>query len=246
MPPVLLTSCITVSDHSVALKDEKYRIDHTLESIEKWLNICSKMKLVICDGSNFNLSEIATAAFPGANIECLNFRNSDNMVRAYGKGYGEGEIVNHAIANSEYLSESEYFAKCTAKLWVENYAECLAKWNGIFLCQGVFDQVFSFRKTHFSHIDTRFYLASKTFYQKNFSSAYLRLAKGQGLSIEDHFLEIVREENLEGVLFSTPPVVCGVGGGNGVYYKNNIRRRLKDKLRLHIVKSNRSFRPLFR
>ena len=245
IPPVLLTSCITVSDHSVSLKDEESRIHHTLESIKKWLSNSSAMKIVTCDGSSFDLSDIVKAAFPGANIECLNFRNSANLVALYGKGYGEGEIVKYALANSKHLAECDYFAKCTGKLWVENYAECLAGWNGRLLCHGVFNDVFSFRKTHFRQIDTRFFIVHKEFYNDTFSSAYLRLTHGQRLSIEDHFLEIVREKNLEGILFSVPPVICGVGGGNGFYYKNNIKRRLKDQLRLKIVKSQRSFRSLF-
>lgn len=244
-PPVLLTSCITVSDHSVSLKDEESRIHLTLESIKNWLNISSALKLVICDGSSFDLSDIVKAAFPGADIECLNFRNSTNLVALYGKGYGEGEIINHAIANSKFLAASDNFVKCTAKLWVENYADCLAEWNGRLLCHGVFNDVFSFRKTHFRQIDTRFFIVNKEFYNDNFSSAYMRLTNGRQLSIEDHFLEIVREKKLERILFSVPPVICGVGGGTGFYYKNNIKRRLKDRLRLKIVKSHRLFRSLF-
>ena len=244
-PPVLLTSCITVSDNSVSLKDEKSRIGHTLESIEKWLAISADMKLVICDGSNFDFSSITTCAFPDANIECLSFRNSSNLVALYGKGYGEGEIINFAISNSRYIAESDYFTKCTSKLWVENYAECLAGWNEKFLCHGFFENVFSFRKTHFSYIDTRFFLTNKEFYKQRFASAYLRLTNEQGLSIEHHFKEIIIENNLERILFSLPPVICGVGGGSGFYYKNNLKRRLKDRLRLHLVKISPLFKPLF-
>lgn len=244
-PPVLLTSCIRISDNSVSLKDEQSRINHTLESIGKWLDVSADLPIVICDGSSFDLSDIVTAAFPGANIECLNFRNSAEWVARYGKGYGEGEIVNFALANSKILAGSDYFAKCTAKLWVENYVECLKSWNGIFLCHGFFENVFSLRITFFSYVDTRFYLANKKFYKDNLASAYLRLANGEGLSIEHHFRDILIEQNFKKILFGLPPVICGVGGGNGFYYKNNLKRRLKDRLRLQLVKNHRFFRPLF-
>ena len=244
-PPILLTSCVIISDHSAALKDEKYRIKYTLESIRKWLNIDPNIKLVICDGSSFDFSGIVSEAFPDASIECLNFRNSADLVALYGKGYGEGEIVNFAISHSEFLAEADCFAKCTSKLWVENFAECFETWNKKFLCHGYFENVFSIRETNFSYVDTRFYLANKIFYTANFSSAHLKLMGETGLSIEHCFRDIILEKNYEKILFSLPPVVCGVGGGSGVYYKNNIKRRLKDILRLRIVKAHKSFRPLF-
>ena len=169
LPPILLTSCVIVSDHSVSLKDENSRIRLTIESIEKWLAISSDLRLVICDGSNFDFSKIATEKFPQANIECLFFENDRKSVGLYGKGYGEGEIVKYALQNSVYLKESDFFAKCTAKLWVENFFECLKCWNGTFLCKGYFSNVFLLKKTQFSYVDTRFYLVNKSFYLKKFS-----------------------------------------------------------------------------
>src|SRR5271169_740705 len=100
LPPILLTSCVIVADHSVSLKDENSRIWLTLESIEKWLIISPDFRLVICDGSNFDFSNIVREKFPAANIECLFFQNNQEMVRLHGKGYGEGEIVNYALLYS--------------------------------------------------------------------------------------------------------------------------------------------------
>src|SRR5271169_3656162 len=97
LPPVLLTSCVNVADHSVSVKDENSRIRLTIESIEKWLAISPYLRLVICDGSNFDFSRILQEKFPEANIECLFFENNKELVVLYGKGYGEGEIVEYAL-----------------------------------------------------------------------------------------------------------------------------------------------------
>lgn len=245
LPPILLTSCVTISDHSAALKDERFSIEHTLESIKKWLDISVDIKLVVCDGSSFDFSRIIHEKFPDASIECLNFRNSADLVALHGKGYGEGEIINFAISNSKFLSESDCFAKCTAKLWVENFIECFKTWNNKFLCHGFFENVFSVRKINFLYIDTRFYLVNKCFYRENLASAHLELSNGKGLSIEHCFRNIILQQNHDRILFGLPPVICGVGGGSGVYYKNNIKRRFKEILRLQIVKSHKPFRPLF-
>lgn len=245
LPPVLLTSCVIVSDHSVSLKDKDSRIGLTLQSIEKWLAISPNLRLVVCDGSNYDFSGIVLEKFPHASIECLFFQNSSQMVGKYGKGYGEGEIVNYAIANSVYLKESDYFAKCTGKLWVENFVDCVAGWNGTCLCKGYFADVFSFKRTRFEYIDTRFYLVSKSFYSKYLSSAYLNVGGERGLSLEHCFRDVILENKFGKILFNVPPVICGVGGGSGTYYKNNLKRKIKESIRLRIVRSNKSFNYLF-
>jgi hypothetical protein len=245
LPPILLTSCVIVSDHSVSLKDKNSRIRLTVKSIEKWLTISSDLRLVICDGSNFDFSMIVLEKFPKANIECLFFENSKKLVGLYGKGYGEGEIVKYALLNSIYLKESDFFAKCTSKLWVENFFECLKCWNGTFLCKGYFSNVFSFRKTQFLYVDTRFYLVNKSFYLKNLVFTYLNVGTTQGLSLEHCFRDVILKEKFNKVMFNVPPVICGVGGGSGTYYKNNLKRRIKEAIRLWIVKRNQSFSFLF-
>jgi hypothetical protein len=245
LPPVLLTSCVIVSDHSVNLKDKDDRIELTLQSIDKWLAIAPDLRLVICDGSNFDFSGIVAERYPAANIECLFFQNDSEKVGTYGKGYGEGEIVNYAIANSAYLGESDYFAKCTAKLWVENFLDCVSGWNGTCLCKGYFADVFSLKRTRFDYIDTRFYLVSRSFYAQYFASVYLNVGGERGLSLEHCFRDAILEDRLSGVLFNVPPVICGVGGGTGTYYKNNLKRKIKEAIRLQIVKSNPSFAHLF-
>ena len=245
LPPILLTSCVIVSDHSVSLKDENSRIRLTIESIEKWLGISPDLRLVICDGSNFDFSRIVLEKFPEANIECLFFENNKELVALYGKGYGEGEIVKYALQNSVILKESDFFAKCTSKLWVENFFECLEGWNGTFLCKGYFSNVFSFRKTQFLYVDTRFYLVNKSFYLKNLVFAYLNVGNKPGLSLEHCFRDVILKNKYEGILFNVPPVICGVGGGSGTYYKNNLKRRIKEVIRLWIVKRNKSFNRFF-
>jgi hypothetical protein len=236
---------VIVSDHSVALQDQDARIKLTLESIENWLAISSDLRLVICDGSNFDFSEIVRESFPKAHIECLHFTNNKELVKVHGKGFGEGEIVNYALQHSRYLKESEFFAKCTSKLWVENFLDCLRQWNGRFLCKGVFEHVFSIRPTEFSYVDTRFYLVEKSFYQTYLSTAYLNVGDRHGLSLEHCFMNVILANKFEHVLFNNPPVICGVGGGSGKYYKNNFKRRIKERFRAWLVRQNRAFSYLF-
>lgn len=246
--PLLLTSSVVAHDTSVKLTDTNERIRLTLESVGHWLRIAPELRLVLCDGSNFDFSERIHQAFPSASVECLYFDNDPEKVRVSTRGYGEGEIVRHALNHSRFIAEAGCFAKCTAKLWVENYHQCAAEWNGRFLCKGVFMDAFTpLRKTKFAYIDTRFYIASVPFYRQYFDDAHqrIRMHNGKAFSLEDCFHEIALEQNLQGILLRVAPVICGVGGGTGVYYRNTRTRRFKEDLRLRLARLNPSFRTLF-
>ncbi|HQS59257.1 MAG: hypothetical protein B7Y56_07505 [Gallionellales bacterium 35-53-114] len=109
LPPVLLTSCIYISDYAVKLTEPTERINYTLESIEKWLGIVPGVQLVVCDSSGFDFTPLVKERFPHAQIECLCFVADKNLVKYHGKGYGEGEIIRHALQESMVDSNS----KCT-------------------------------------------------------------------------------------------------------------------------------------
>ncbi|MBU3589018.1 hypothetical protein [Polynucleobacter sp. 80A-SIGWE] len=245
LPPILLTSSVIAMDQSVHLKDEKLRIFHTLESIKKWLDISPKNKYVLCDGSGFDFSSLVAEHFPNANIECLSFNNDPALIKIHGKGFGEGEIIRYALEHSEILSESQWFSKCTAKLWVDNFLECTAEWNGKFLCQVFFSNAFSLKRSKPEYIDTRFYIADTNFYKAYLAHAHIDIGGVSGISIEDRFLEIAMREHLSGFIFKNPPVVCGVGGGSGKYYKDSRIRRVKERLRSWVISRNEKFETLF-
>ncbi len=232
-------------DKTVQLKDEKARIFYTLESIKHWLKIAPKNQLIICDGSGYDFSSIIHEHFPCSNIECLFFTNNVRLVEIHGKGFGEGEIIRYALRHSRILSESSNFAKCTAKLWVDNFQECIHQWNGQFLCNAFFSNVFSYKQTKLEFIDTRFYMADINFYKKFFEFAHSNVGGNDGYSIEDRFLEIIQKEQMQRIIFSLPPFICGVGGGSGKYYKSSIMRRTKDKIRTNLVAKNSQYVNLF-
>lgn len=245
LPPILLTSSAIAMDPTVLLADQSLRIFHTIESLRSWLAISPDNRYVVCDGSDFDFSDLVKQNFPAAKVECLHFKNEEDLVRIHGKGYGEGEIIKYAIDNSKYLKDSLWFAKCTSKLWVENYFECLQEWNGNFLCKAFFSNVFTLKKVKLEYIDTRFYLVNKNYYQNNFIDAHIGIGGNKGISIEDRFLEILLSKGLKHFLFKSPPTVCGVGGGSGKYYKNSLVRRAKEKVRSLIAASIPRYKQFF-
>jgi len=165
-------------------------------------------------------------------------------VNRHGKGYGEGEIIKYALSHSRYLADSNAFIKCTGKLWVTNYEKCLSEWNGIFTANAHFSNVFNLRSTKIEYIDTRFYLVDKKFFLDNLLDAHFDYGFEKKISIETNFLTKVTSLNLKKYIFSIQPVIEGVGGGSGTYYKNNLKRRLKYKLKKFILKNSKRFQDL--
>jgi len=244
--PILITSSITPHDKGVKLSDPDKRLFHAIEAIEQWIRITPKSQFVLCDGSGFDFEPIVKARFPHAAIECLCFQNDLSKILIYGRGYGEGEIVKFALKHSEYIAHSDAFAKCSSKLWVENYPVCLKEWRGDCLFSGIFKNTFSLLKPiEMLQVDTRFYIVKNNFYIRNLNHAHHQIGLAPGFGLEDSFYHELLKIKQEKYLFSTPPVVMGVGGGTGTYYKSSWLRVSKEKIRLENVKRSANFRRIF-
>ena len=190
--PILITSSIIPHDTGVKLSDPQVRLFHALESIEKWTKIAPKSRLILCDGSNFDFIPIVKERFPFTSIECLRFENDPLKIATFGRGYGEGEIVKFALNHSAYLRESDAFAKCSSKLWVENYTECVKKWRGDCLFSGIFKHTFSTQRSiEMIQVDTRFYVVQTNFYRKNLIDAHNKIGLATGFGLEDCFHQVL-------------------------------------------------------
>jgi hypothetical protein len=244
--PVLLTSSVIAHDTSVKLIDSEKRTMLALESIKEWLAIDPCMQIILCDGSGFDFSPLIKRIFPDSLIECIFFENDKNMVMKYGRGFGEGEIVKYALTHSEFISKAGCFAKCTSKLWVKNYHECLLEWNGNLLFKGVFINTFSlFQPVKLKYIDTRFYIINTIVYKKFFESIHSNINTDIGYGLEECFHDSIKKNNIKACLFKNPPIICGVGGGTGVSYKTSFKRMVKEKLKIKLARKNKEFDHLF-
>ena len=243
LPTLLITSCINPSDLTVKLKDPLLRLNHTLEGLQHWVNISPELKIVICDGSGFDFSGTASRAFPGANIECLNFINSTKEVEAKGKGYGEGEIIAYALDNSKYLNQSDRFMKSTGKLWVSNVHKLIKNRHELFLIDAHFKR--HFKKYEIQYLDTRFFISNIDFYKQFLIDAYKESCFEPGCNIEHIFLKRLLRINARNFIFQKNPAIYGFGGGNGSYYKYSLIKRILINLKKRLLTTNPKFINLF-
>jgi len=243
LPPLLLTSCVNVSAPFTQIRNKQVRIELTIKSIIKWVTIEPEIKIVICDGSNFDFSSIIANIFPGKDIECIYFYNNGDAVAKYGKGYGEGEIINHAIEKSIILNEAYFFAKCTSKLWVENFSECLLYWNGSFLSDCDFSYLKKGRLITFKSVDTVFFLANKQYYINNFSTAYTNVRDLEHQWLEHCFKDIIIKNGIINFMLPVAPVIKGISGTTGKENNYSLSNKAYDVMKRLIIRHSRIYKP---
>jgi hypothetical protein len=244
--PILLTSSVIAHDQGVQLQNPQERVRLALESVQRWRTFAPRNPLVLCDGSDFDFAPLLTDIPNSRDIECLSFQNDVHAVVRQGRGHGEGEIVKYAVTHSTNINTMGYFAKCTSKLWVENFSECMEQWHGKMLLKGVFNDVFSLhRPTRFAYIDTRFYVMQVDFYKDHFLNAHELIQASRGHGLEECFRDMFLGLEANNCLMAVPPVICGMGGGTGKYYKNNTMRRTKERLRYRLIQREPDFKAWF-
>jgi hypothetical protein len=230
--PLLITTAIEVTAPLTKMQDPQQRLAATLHAFEQWLKVKDVDEIVVVDGSNFEYGDRLRdlGKVSGKTVEFLRFRTNEERTRTQGKGFAEGEIVLHALTNSLVLQQCEYFAKCTGKLWVENYPRCLAAFNGEFQCAVNGKRVIE-------TLDTRFYFASRHFWTKHLADAQLRVDDPRGYFLEHSYLDRLRELNFRGLTLTVPPIVRGrSGSGDFDYPRMSLYKYLSRRLRYAIFR----------
>lgn len=214
---LLITGCIAPekSQKFLVLTDEDERLMQYIESIKFYINESPFTKIVFCENSAYPYDAsglILQASKRNKRFEWLSFQGDTEKVKECGKGYGEGEIIQYALLNSECLKKAKSFAKVTGRLTIQNINEV------------VFDvktRVNYFnRDIYRGHgIDTRFYLCDKEFYRNYLFDVHMHTCEqiGAESALEDLFYRKLQKHHKHRT-FKTYPEFKGKSGGNGRNY----------------------------
>ena len=108
----------------VAVSDPQQRRFEYACSLVAWLNEPAVTTIVFCENSSTDWDFSALHAFAGAQgktVEVLAFEGDASGAARFGKGWGEGEIMRHALAHSAHLGGAFY--KCSGRTGVQNFAD---------------------------------------------------------------------------------------------------------------------------
>jgi hypothetical protein len=216
LPVLLITTAVRAAPSvNVRIRDAASRLELTLEGLGEWLDRHPDLRIVVCDGSNVDLTPVIREKWPTANVEVLHFQNDEKKVARLGKGFGEGQIIAFALKKSRLLRGAPVFMKCTGKLWLENLGEALASLptpNGFMIRQRPGDDG---AMAPF-WIDTRFFVVETRFFRKHLASAFRDVDRPAHRYIEHVYCErLMKTSTPERLRFRIKPQIRGVSGSTG-------------------------------
>lgn len=217
MTTLLVTSAIQpMTDLYMSVTDPDRRLLAVRGGLYRWVDRWRIDKLVIVDGSDRKpLNECDLALFDrlGVRVEQIAYRQSEEKLKRYGKGYGESEAMDLAVDQSRLLNEAGGFFKITGKQFVDNFAEIQAVLKA-FQVQAIFYHV-AFKDRVVPRIDTRFFYTSLDFYRSHLKGAWAGIDDQGGKPIEKVYYDIL-SPRLRGAA-THRPIISGLAGGTGAF-----------------------------
>ena len=213
---LLMTACINPinSYDTLVIKSIDERLQQYLEALHFYIEDTSIQNIVFCDNSNYMTTQKAKmqniAKQKGKSFEWLTYEGTAKTA-LYGKGYGEGEIIEWALKHSKILKSNDYFLKVTGRLIVSNIDDII-KHMDIRKNYFIGDMYNSYKG-----IDTRFFGCTNMFYKEVLLDAYKTCNDKKGKIIEKEFYSILYH-NYKIYGFKCYPSIIGCSAGSGADY----------------------------
>lgn len=175
------------------------------------------INIVFVDNSMFDFTEwrelYELSSYYNKKVEFLSFKGSEST-QIQGKGYGEGEIIEYAFANSELLRKSNWFVKLTGRLKIKNIDKIFDEKAGEIEENTV---VANLNFPYENMIDTRVYGMNCELYRNLFLKCYEDVNDFGGVYIEHLFYNAIVKNKDKINLRNTSayPHYIGVNGTSG-------------------------------
>lgn len=217
---LIITGCIKPNKNVpyLTIVDEKERFNDYCETIKWAIKETKFNKIVFCDNSNykFDYNEYENLAHQyNKRFEYLTFCGSNEEICKKGKGYGEGEIINHTLLNSNLLKNEDYFFKITGRLKIENINKIIKNNNKNY-----------FMNRHLTkQVDTRFYGIKKKDFILALKYAYEAVDDINGYFLEHAYFDSLNNKKIKYRTFYSNPNFLGKSGSTGTIY--DVKKELK-------------------
>ena len=196
------------------LRDERARLQHYLCALVSWSRAARVRRIVFAENSNadFDFSRVrGLLEAAGKEFELLVFDGNKAAVH-FGKGVGEGEILEHVFRHSRLLRACDSFYKVTGRLFVRNFDAVSRATTA--------PDAFALRRPKRpgdpSKADTRFYKCSLELFERVLIDAYHGLDDMKQRKIEHVYFE--RLEPAAVTDFPVRPEIVGESASTGKVY----------------------------
>lgn len=226
-PVLLMTATVFPQENRyIRITNPNHRLKQYIESLKFYIIHSNIKKIVLCDNSGYMFQKnklIRLAKKYSKEIEILSFYGNKEKIKKYGKGYGEGEIIKYALANSRILKNANYFIKVTGRIRIININKILQK---IDLKKIYINKNHGIQKA----MDTIIYCVPKKTYTYFFENSYQYVYDNKGIYIEHIFYKVIYDNKIK--VYNLPyfPKIDGLSGSTGVQYQKHMgyRRYLYD------------------
>jgi hypothetical protein len=163
----------------VERRDPLTRLRDYQQALEWWLSTAAAPRLVFCENSGFDLAPLIGLAERQSRckVEFISFRGNQDAA-AKGKGYGEFQLIDHAMRSSSFIASSDVVVKCTGRLTVRNGAALFREMAAM-----KFDVMCSLMNC-LSYADSRIFAATPAFMRQHLLPRIEMLDDGAGVNAE--------------------------------------------------------------
>jgi len=127
-PVILLTACVNPGGmSSTRLQDTEIRLEQYKQALSFYLSE-TPYKILFVENTQYDFSHDFISYINSGKLEYLTFAGN-NYNASLGKGFGEAQILLHAINNSHFLKDASVIIKITGRIIVENVMQLYSMVN---------------------------------------------------------------------------------------------------------------------
>jgi len=245
---LVIPSSVYVSAPNTSLVDAEERERQYMESISFFIRQTPLTRIIVCDNSGFHYpgSLYNLAQSHNKEIELLSFQGNNELVGDYGKGYGEGEIMQFVLSNSSLIAKVDGFLKVTGRLKLVNTGKLLRDcnhWENYFMPISLLRPRFMVPKAARCCVNTQVYYTTKEFFSGVLLNAYKEVRDKNTFFLEHAYHKAVANSTAKVKCFPVAPEITGMSGSNRWMFKE---RRWTKKILIKLVSLLGYIRPIYR
>jgi hypothetical protein len=197
----------------LVVRDERTRIQQYMCALVSWARTRRVRRIILGENSNtqFDFSRIVRhLEAAGKEVELLVFDGNRESPR-YGKGFGEGEILEYVYTHSRLLRLTDSFYKVTGRLFVRNFDVV----SEATTARDAFRRRYG-KLGNRSKADTTFFKCSLDLFERVLMDAYRDVDDEKHISIEHVYFDRLHEAVVGE--FPVLPEVVGQSASTGKMY----------------------------
>lgn len=228
--PLLLTATITPTSNQdfLNLKDVTKRYRQYVDNLIRFITKSDFTNFVFCENSNTKISSDDQkmledlCAFYDKKIEFLYFLGDAKKTQQLTRAYGDQEIMEYAVQNSEILSKHEWFYKITWRYWIKNINNVIDRWAS---AKNVFIRGWLGKNT----VHTCFFKTTKSYFIEHFMGKWDQLSRFENYSLERLYYWYIKQSWINMSINKTHPNFSGERGA-WWYMDESLLMQYKTKL----------------